>query len=225
MLNKKIIKVAAAVTLGLVLNSTTLVNATQFEGALKGESPVNAEIASPKEIVVPPIDPEGTVLPPVDPVNTHEGDGLSLVYVSGLNFPKVDFDLNESQTVEAISDSGKDAEGETIEFDNMVTVMDLRDERTDGWNLRASQEGELFNGAVISLTPKVYSNDMGVEVATDFVLNEATQNFANADGTGNIGIISIGMGKVELHVPAKTAVGKYSTIIKWDLISEPQDNL
>lgn len=222
MLNKKIVKLTTALTLGLILNSTTLVNATSYEGPLNAESPVSAEITLPKEIVIPPIDPENPELPPVDPTNPEKGNGLSLVYVSGLNFPKVEFDLNESQTILASRDSGENTEGETIEFDNMVTVMDVRDERTEGWALRASQTTELFNGAVINMIPKVYSNDMGVAVPPSFEVNTSSKDFASANGSGNAGIMSIGMGDVELQVPAKTGVGEYSTTIKWELISEPQ---
>lgn len=222
MLNKKIVTLTTALTLGLILNSTTLVNATNYEGPLNAESPVSAEITLPNEIVVPPIDPDNPVLPPAEPTNPEVGNGLSLVYVSGLNFPKVEFDLNKSQTILASRDSGENAEGETIDFDNMVTVMDIRDERTDGWALRASQAEELFNGAVISMIPKVSSNDMGVSVFETFEVNTSSKDFASANGSGNAGIISLGMGDVELKVPAKTGVGEYSTTIKWELISEPQ---
>ena len=222
MLKKKIIKVAAAVTLGLVLNSTTFVNATKYDGPLNAESPVSAKITSPKEIVVPPINPENPILPPAEPTNSENENGLSLVYVSGLNFPKVEFDFKQSQTVEANSDSGIDSDGKTIEFDNMVTVMDIRDQRSDGWDLRVSQVEELFNGAVISMNPEVYSNDMGVSVPTVLDVNESPKLFASADGFGEAGIISLGMGEVKLSVPAKTGVGDFSTTLKWELISEPQ---
>lgn len=208
-------------TLGLTTIMPLTAGAVEYDGALNATTSVDAEITLPDEVVVPPIDP-GDPNPPVDPVNPEHGDGLSLLYVSNLDFGSANFNLTTSQTLEAALDSGLDTVGEVVTFENMVSVMDIRGERQDGWALRVSQTADLFEGAEITMKPRVSANNLGVSVpVSSLVVNSSSQDFATADGTGEAGTISLGMGTVELNVPAGTGIGEYSTTLNWTLVSEP----
>lgn len=220
MLNKKIGMITLS-TLGLLTLSPVVATATDYSNALNAESPVDVEITVPGEITIPPIDPEEPN-PPLDPINPDQGEGLSLMYVSSLDFGSTEFKLNESQTVIAKPDSGVNDEGTTVHFENMASVMDIRGSRTGGWTLQVTQAAELFEGATITMNPTVSVNNLGVTVPLGSVLlNGSAQNFALSDGMGEAGIISLGMGAVELYVPAGTGVGEYTTTLNWQLVSEP----
>lgn len=221
MLNKKIGTMVTLSALGLSLGTPFSVLATEYLDAQNAISPAVANIVAPEEITIPPVDPENPALP-IDPTNPGLGDGLSLMYVSSLDFGEIEFKLNESQLINAQKDFGRIDE-EEVRFDNMVSVMDIRGSREDGWDLRVLQTEELFGGAQITMNPKVNENIFGVSIFNEtIILNNATTSFANADGTGEAGVISIGMGEVVLAVPAGTGMGEYQTTLEWQLVSEPQ---
>lgn len=225
MLTKKIGIISSLVVVGILLGAPLNVAATTYEDAQNAESPVDVEIVAPDpgeiEIPIPPGPEEPDVMPPLEPTNPDLGDGLSLHYISGLQFPTTEFSLDEDKTVTANLDSGE-LDGEKISFPNMAVVIDIRGDRTSGWDLQVSQKTELFEGAILTMNPK--SSDIGdVSTSSDsLILNDDAQIFASADGTGAAGVNSISMGKVTLFVPKGTGLGEYKTTLSWSLVSEPR---
>lgn len=211
---------------------TTLLGAGIQASAATYDGPKNAESSVSAEITIPPIDPENPEIPPVDPenpeppvdpeeTNPERGDGLSIRYVSGLDFGSTPFST-EAQQLTAKDDSGIDGEGEVQTFENMVTVEDIRGER-DGWELTVRQSSEFMNGSVMTMNPHVTTNDFGVSTDTEaLVLSTEDATFAQADNAeASAGVTSIGMGNVTLDIPARAGVGEYETTLVWNLTNGP----
>ncbi|WP_317944039.1 WxL domain-containing protein [Carnobacterium maltaromaticum] len=223
MRTNKLISILALSLLGTTMIGPTVLATTEYPSATEGISSVEAEITMEDNPIIPPVDPEEPI-PPIDPdeVNPDRGDGLSIRYVSGLDFESTEFST-ERQLLTAKTDSGVDSEGGTVEFGNMVAIEDIRGTR-DGWTLTVQQTDEFINGATISMNPYVVQNEFGVTTSNGSLeINNVAQNFASASnsGPGMAGITSIGMGDVTLDVPENTGVGRYDTTLNWTLISGP----
>ncbi|MBO0481392.1 WxL domain-containing protein [Candidatus Enterococcus courvalinii] len=203
------------------------VSAATYDGPLDANSSVTAEITippvDPGNPEIPPVDP-GEPEPPIDPgeMNPDRGDGLSIRYVSSLDFGSAEFST-QAQRLTAKPDSGIDEELEEQEFENMVTVEDIRGER-DGWTLTVRQATEFMNGSVMSINPHVVENDFGVTTASgSLIVNTEDEVFAQADNQeADAGVISMGMGNVTLDVPARAGVGAYETTLMWNLTNGPE---
>ena len=210
----KSIKLMSTATLMAILVGTGVqVSATTYDGPLDANSSVTAEIT------IPPIDPENPE-PPIDPeeTNPERGDGLSIRYVSSLHFGSTQFST-EAQRLTAHLDSGMEGQ----EFENMVTVEDIRGER-DGWTLTVRQATAFMDGSVMMLNPHVANNDYGVTTASGgLIINTEDEVFAQADNQeADAGVISMGMGNVTLDVPARAGVGAYETSLMWNLTNGPE---
>ncbi|WP_176462066.1 WxL domain-containing protein [Enterococcus sp. 4E1_DIV0656] len=196
--------------------------ATTYPDALNAESPVTGEVTLPTTPPgIPPIDPESPE-PPIDPEegNPELGDGLSILYVSPLDFGQTEFST-EAQTLLA----EKLVDEDENEFENRVTVTDLRADR-DGWELTVAQSSELMDGATLTMYPNAHAGTaaaLGVTTASgQLLLSTDAATFATADNeTADAGIISMGMGEVELNLPASAGAGEYSTTLNWTLTNGP----
>lgn len=223
MLRKKL-SVALLATTVLGMGATTqMASAVEYNGATNATTDVKAEIKLPDStaIEIPPVDPDGPGIPPDIKPNPELGDGLAIMYVSDLNFGISDFNQTEETKLVAASDSVGG-----VNFDNMVTITDIRSEDSrDGWELRVTQDNELFSGGSITMNPTVDSNNSnGVTVVeNELALNNESQRFASADNSmaGQAGTTSIGMGEVSLVIPAGTGVGTYNSTLTWNLVAGP----
>lgn len=219
----RLLKLLSTFTLTLTVAGIGIqASAATYDGPRDANSSVTAEIT------IPPVDPENPGIPPVDPedpnppidpeeTNPERGDGLSIRYVSPLDFGSTSFST-ETQRLTANHSTGLDGQS----FENMVTVEDIRGTR-DGWILTVNQAEELMDGAIITMNPYVAENDFGVTTSSDpLIIGTAAQNFAQADNeSADAGVISIGMGVVTLDIPARTGVGEYSTTLIWNLANGP----
>lgn len=153
---KSIKLMSTAALMAMLVGTGIQVSATTYNGPLDANSSVTAEIT------IPPIDPENPEIPPIDPenpeppidpevINPDRGDGLSIRYVSSLDFGSAEFST-EAQRLTASLDSGLNEESEVQEFENMVTVEDIRGER-DGWTLTVRQATAFMDGSVMTLNP------------------------------------------------------------------------
>lgn len=221
MMNKKLISTLALTVLGVNLAIPAASAVTDYPSATEGKSTVEAEIILGDEETIPPINPVDPN-PPVDPVNPDRGEGLSIRYISSLDFGKTNFS-SQAQQLTAAPDSGTDENDDTVEFENMVTVEDIRGVR-DGWTLSVAQTADLMDGATLTMNPNVATNQLGVTVGSStLVVDSENKIFASADneGAGMAGIISLGMGDVTLDIPANTGLGTYETTLDWTLTSGP----
>lgn len=211
---KSIKLMSTAALMAMLVGTGIQVSATTYDGPLDANSSVTAEIT------IPAIDPENPEIPPIDPEETNpdRGDGLSIRYVSSLDFGSAEFST-EAQRLTAHLDSG--VEGQ--EFENMVTVEDIRGER-DGWTLTVRQATAFMNGSVMTLNPHVANNDYGVTTTSGaLIVNTEDEVFAQADNQeADAGVISMGMGNVTLDVPARAGVGAYETSLMWNLTNGPE---
>lgn len=199
----------------------TVIQAAEYPSATNGISDVTATITIGEGPEMPPIGPEFPDLPGIDlPTNPKAGE-FGLRYVSDIEFEDIEVSTG-NQSVFAKED--------TNGAFPMAVVQDYRgDDTRDGWQLMVKQEGELFRGAQIKMTPSISSSNMSnIEVPTSGItLNDSAKVFANTKvESGNpSGIYSIGMGNVtggvELIVPANSSVGEYSTQLTWNLVSGP----
>lgn len=224
MKSKKIISTLALATLGVSISTGPVFATTTYPSATEAESTVEAQIVIDEETdgTIPGINPEDPK-PPVDPenLNPDRANGLSIRYVSGLDFGKTTFSTEE-QTLVASKDYGLNEEDEKVFFENMVTVEDIRGTR-DGWTLTVSQEGDFIEGAVMTLYPNIVADNLGVSVPGPVEINPEGTVFASANNneSGMAGVISIGMGEADLVIPASTGVDTYSATLKWELVSGP----
>ncbi|CAD5900130.1 BspA family leucine-rich repeat surface protein [Carnobacterium maltaromaticum] len=174
---------------------------------------------------IPPIDP--TDSNPIFPKNPNPAiEALSLRFVSDIDFNEINVS-NSDQRI--YSKPTIDRNGQ--EIPNMVTVQDTRTvDKRDNWNLTVKQSGELMNGAQIIMTPYSHSQNkemFGIIISNPvLVITSDFQSFAATDNSENAGIFSLGMHEpeaqgVQLEVPAKAAVGQYSTTLIWNLVSAP----
>ncbi|CAD5902636.1 exported hypothetical protein [Carnobacterium maltaromaticum] len=174
---------------------------------------------------IPPIDP--TDSNPIFPENPNPAiEALSLRFVSDIDFNEINVS-NSDQRI--YSKPTIDMNGQ--EIPNMVTVQDTRTvDKRDNWNLTVKQSGELMNGARIIMTPYSHSQNkemFGIIISNPvLVITSDFQSFAATDNSENAGIFSLGMHEteaqgVQLEVPAKAAVGQYSTTLIWNLVSAP----
>ncbi|WP_270344625.1 WxL domain-containing protein [Enterococcus thailandicus] len=220
---KSIKLMSTAALMAMLVGTGIQVSATTYNGPLEANSSVTAEIT------IPPIDPENPEIPPIDPenpeppidpeeTNPERGDGLSIRYVSSLDFGSTEFST-EAQRLTAHLDSGMEGQ----EFENMVTVEDIRGER-DGWTLTVRQATAFMDGSVMMLNPHVANNDYGVTTASGgLIINTEDEVFAQADNQeADAGVISMGMGNVTLDVPARAGVGAYETSLMWNLTNGPE---
>ncbi|ASZ08221.1 MULTISPECIES: WxL domain-containing protein [Enterococcus] len=220
---KSIKLMSTAALMAMLVGTGIQVSATTYDGPLDANSSVTAEITipaiDPENPEIPPIDPENPDLP-IDPEETNpdRGDGLSIRYVSSLDFGSAEFST-EAQRLTAHLDSG--VEGQ--EFENMVTVEDIRGER-DGWTLTVRQATAFMDGSVMTLNPHVANNDYGVTTTSGaLIVNTEDEVFAQADNQeADAGVISMGMGNVTLDVPARAGVGAYETSLMWNLTNGPE---
>lgn len=223
MKNMKSIKLLSTIALMATLAGTSIqAFAATYDGPTEANSSVTAEITVPENLGIPPIDPADPE-PPVDPgeTNPERGDGLSIRYVSSLDFGSTEFSTG-AQILTASSDSGLDEDSEEKEFENMVTVEDIRGER-DGWKLTVRQATAFMDGAVITMNPNVAANDFGVTAVSMIELSMEDEIFAQADNEEeDAGVISMGMGEVTLDVPARAGVGEYATTLVWNLTNGPE---
>ncbi|WP_270375679.1 WxL domain-containing protein [Enterococcus thailandicus] len=224
---KSIKLMSTAALMAMLVGTGIQVSATTYNGPLDANSSVTAEIT------IPPIDPENPEIPPIDPenpeppidpevINPDRGDGLSIRYVSSLDFGSAEFST-EAQRLTASLDFGLDEESEVQEFENMVTVEDIRGER-DGWTLTVRQATAFMDGSVMTLNPHVANNDYGVTTTSGaLIVNTEDEDFAQADNQeADAGVISMGMGNVTLDVPARAGVGAYETSLMWNLTNGPE---
>ncbi|UOO46389.1 WxL domain-containing protein [Enterococcus casseliflavus] len=217
----KLISAASLIT--MTIGTGIQASAATYGGPRDATSSVTAEITvppvDPDNPEIPPIDPENPENPPVDPgeTNPERGDGLSIRYVSSLDFGSTNFSVNP-QHLTANLDSGL----ENQEFENMVTVEDIRGDR-DGWTLTVRQMGEFANGSTITMNPYVHENSFGVVTTSGkLILTTEDKIFAEADNhDADAGVISMGMGTVTLDIPAGTGVGEYVTSLMWNLTNGP----
>lgn len=218
--SKKIISALALSVLGVSVSATPIFAATQYNSATEATTTVEAEITMSEVGEIPSIDGEEVL--PIDPddLNGDRADGLSIRYASGLNFGSHEFST-EAQTVKADQDFYLDG-SEKKYFENMVTVEDIRSER-DGWTLTVSQVEEFMEGAEIKLAPRVETTTVGASGVAPFTVNDQATVFATASNSevGQAGVVSIGMGEVELAIPASAGVGTYETTLNWNLTSGP----
>ncbi len=173
---------------------------------------------------IPPINPEDLNPEPENP-NTNEG-ALGIRYVSSLNFGEIE---RKKKQQEIFSIPPKNIHGN--EYSEMVTVQDMRSEnQREGWLLTVSQLDEFMDGAEIIMDPYVhesYSNELGVQVAPDFItLNQSNQVFSWLDNGNSPGIVSLGLTQladlgVRLRVPSGIGIGSYSTTLEWALSTGP----
>lgn len=224
MKTNKLISILALSVLGTTIMGPTVLATTEYPSATEGLSSVEAEIIMEDNPIIPPVDPQEPI-PPIAPgeVNPDRGDGLSIRYVSGLDFGNTEFS-SDRQQLTAKPDSGINSEAEEVTFGNMVAIEDIRGTR-DGWTLTVQQTDEFINGATITMNPFVVDNEFGVTPSNGSLeINTVAQNFASASnsGPGMAGITSIGMGDVTLDIPENTGVGRYDTTLTWTLISGPE---
>lgn len=173
---------------------------------------------------IPPINPEDLNPEPENP-NTNEG-ALGIRYVSSLNFGEI---KRKKKQQEIFSIPPKNIHGN--EYSEMVTVQDMRSEnQREGWLLTVSQLDEFMDGAEIIMDPYVhesYSNELGIQVAPDFItLNQSSQVFSWLDNGNSPSIVSLGLTQpadlgVRLRVPSGIGLGSYSTTLEWALSTGP----
>lgn len=170
--------------------------------------------------VIPPVNIDNTP-PPIDLENTNSsrGTGLSIRYVSGLDFGSKEFSFFE-QKLSAKSDQA----GPDVTFENMVTVEDGRSIR-NGWVLTARQSSEFNDGSVLEMSPYVDErNGQGVYTGSNTItMSNVSQTVAWAKNSESqmAGIISIGFGEVTLTIPKGVGVGEKQNSLIWELIDGP----
>lgn len=221
MLKKSFVTILILSTAVIGIGSTRVSAVTSYPDALNGEAPVDVEITPPSNPIIPPVDPTNPDPDPDPDPNTKEGL-LMLRYVSSLNFGASEFDGSNSQILFASDDINSNSGGS---FPNMVTVQDIRGTR-DGWVLTVKESAPLFAGAEITMAQQIHTptaDALGVTIPNGITIGSNAVEFARADNQddGKAGVISIGMGQTELHIPAATGVGTYSSTLNWELVAGP----
>ena len=189
------------------IETQVFVNVTKLSNVIP---PVNIDHSSP------PIDLENT--------NSDRGTGLSIRYVSGLDFGQKEFSFSE-QKLSAKEEQAVNKETGTSEtFENMITVEDGRGIR-NGWVLTVRQYSEFNDGTVLEMNPNVDGrNGQGVLTGSNkLVLNGLSQTVAWAKNSESqmAGITSIGFGEVILTIPKGGGVGEKQNSLIWELIDGP----
>lgn len=189
------------------IETQVFVNVTKLSNVIP---PVNIDHSSP------PIDLENT--------NSDRGTGLSIRYVSGLDFGQNELSFSE-QKIGAKEDQAVNKETGTSEtFENMITVEDGRGIR-NGWVLTVRQYSEFNDGTVLEMNPNVDGrNIQGVFTGSNkLVLNGLSQIVAWSKNSESqmAGISSIGFGEVTLTIPKGGGVGEKQNSLIWELTDGP----
>lgn len=178
-------------------------------------------IESIDELIIPPLDPNLPEIQSPRPENLNMGEGLAIVYVSDLIFPKI-INKKNSQSVSVLPDNT------TSESDNMVAIANYKNggKMKRQWTLQVSQNKMFENGSTLVFSPIVaeqYRMEYGITIPNqEIYINTKSSVVALSDGSGDEGIVPIGIGNISLEVPGNTGIGVSNSTIKWELVSEPE---
>lgn len=190
-------------------------------------STVTTEIIPGDDITDPSPGPET----PIEPPDTNPGtDRYGIRYVSNLDFGQMKFSTRDETIKTQYDATLKSANGP---INSYVHIRDIRaaSER-GGWHVTVQQDSEFIPGSSLTFSPSFSDNSEGfneddftipttLEISKDPITFMSTVTAENPAGTAAL----VEMGEAELHVPANSGTGSYTTNLIWNLVAGPDETL